>query len=126
MIAVLFEVVVPHVKVDAYLEEGADLRALLDGHEGFISLERFRSTSTPDKFLSLSYWKDEASIEAWRNDRQHRQAQSTGRNSLFGNYTLRVASVLRGYSLHEREQAPEDSKQAHEDQGLSQIHCLSK
>ncbi len=115
MIAVLFEVVVPEDKVDAYMEEGADLRALLEGHEGFISLERFRSTSTPDKFLSLSYWKDEASIEAWRNEGQHRQAQSTGRNSLFEDYTLRVASVLRDYSLHEREQAPDDSKQAHED-----------
>jgi hypothetical protein len=34
---------------------------------------------------------------------------------VFSDYRLRVAAVMRDYGLNEREQAPTDSRAAHED-----------
>ena len=46
-------------------------------------------------------------------DPEHRAAQAKGRASIFKNYRLRVAGVLRDYGLNERDQAPEDLRAAH-------------
>ena len=81
--------------------------------DGFISIERFESLSHPDKRLSLSFWRDEAAIRAWRNLEVHRNAQRAGRERLFDDYRLRVAEVIRDYGLNEREQAPADSREIH-------------
>jgi heme-degrading monooxygenase HmoA len=34
--------------------------------DGFISIERFESLSTPNNIVSLSFWRDEAALSAWR------------------------------------------------------------
>jgi heme-degrading monooxygenase HmoA len=109
MIAVIFEVV-PNAgrKVD-YLRTASDLRPALIGIDGFISIERFESLSEPGKILSLSFWRDEAAVKAWRNVSEHREAQHAGRTCIFRDYRLRVASVLRDYGLHDRTQAPADA-----------------
>ena len=113
MIAVIFEVVPAPGRRDAYLGKAADLRPLLDGIDGFLSIERFESLSVPGKVLSLSFWRDEDAVKAWRNDAEHRQAQAMGRDGVFADYRLRIASVIRDYGMFERDQAPEDSKAAH-------------
>lgn len=114
MIVVIFEVE-PHVeRASAYLDMAAELRPLLEGADGFISIERFRSLSEPGKILSLSFWRDEAAVEAWRNVEAHRKAQAAGRRAIFASYRLRVASVLRDYGLHDRAEAPADSRSVHD------------
>ncbi len=60
MIAVIFEVLPAEGRRDTYLGIAADLRPLLDGIDGFISIERFQSLADPNKVLSLSFWRDEA------------------------------------------------------------------
>ncbi len=113
MLAVIFEVI-PHPQHKSeYLDIAAELKPVLETIEGFISVERFESLSHPGKILSLSYWRDEAAIEAWRKLEQHRQAQALGRRRIFADYRLRVAGIVREYSLHDREQAPGDSRAAH-------------
>ncbi|MES2951338.1 MAG: antibiotic biosynthesis monooxygenase [Pseudomonadota bacterium] len=113
MIAVIFEVL-PHAEHrQAYLDTAANLRPHLEQIEGFISIERFESLSLPGKVLSLSFWRDEAAVQQWRNLEVHRQAQTAGREHIFADYRLRVAGVLRDYGLREREQAPQDSRQVH-------------
>ncbi|MEI8634185.1 antibiotic biosynthesis monooxygenase [Vibrio sp. PP-XX7] len=42
------------------------LKPLLSDIDGFISIERFQSTTNPDKFISLSWWKDEEAIKHWK------------------------------------------------------------
>jgi heme-degrading monooxygenase HmoA len=113
MIAVIFEVI-PHPdhKQD-YLDTAADLRPHLEKMDGFISVERFQSLTNQGKILSLSYWRDEAAVQNWRNLEVHRQAQAAGRAGIFADYRLRVAQVLRDYGLNERAEAPSDSRQAH-------------
>ena len=113
MIAVIFEVL-PHAgRKDAYLDAAARLKPLLEKMDGFISIERFESLTQPGKILSLSIWRDEEAVRQWRNVEEHRRTQAAGRQSIFADYRLRVAQVIRDYGLNEREQAPADSKAAH-------------
>ncbi|MBI0435095.1 antibiotic biosynthesis monooxygenase [Roseomonas sp. KE0001] len=113
MIAVLFEVRPAEGHQDRYLEIAARLRAELDTIDGFISVERFRSLSDPGKLLSLSFFRDEAAVRAWRNLPSHRAAQAAGRGGVFAGYRLRVAAVIRDYGLEERDEAPADSRARH-------------
>jgi heme-degrading monooxygenase HmoA len=110
MIAVIFEVEPASGKRDAYLGIAANLRPLLDGIDGFISIERFQSLVDPNRVLSLSFWRDEEAVKAWRNTEEHRQAQQAGRGGIFAGYRLRIAHVVRDYGLIERDEAPADSR----------------
>jgi heme-degrading monooxygenase HmoA len=110
MIAVIFEVVPREGHADAYFKLAASLREQLEGIDGFISVERFQSLTQPNKVLSLSFWRDEAAVQRWRDLQSHRAAQQAGRQQHFADYRLRVAQVLRDYGLNEREQAPADSR----------------
>ena len=105
MHAVIFEGIPDEGRQQQYLDIAADLRPLLDEIDGFISIERFQSLTNPDKILSLSFWRDEDAITTWREKSEHRAAQVLGRTEVFAGYRLRIASVVRDYGLHEREQA---------------------
>lgn len=113
MIAVIFEVELAASRKQEYLDTAAALRAHLERCDGFISIERFTSLTNPGKILSLSFWRDEAAVEAWRTLDVHRAAQARGRSEVFAGYRLRVASVLRDYGMHERKEAPPDSRRVH-------------
>lgn len=113
MIAVIFEVWPAEGEMERYLDLAAALRSELEQIDGFISVERFESLTTPGKLLSLSVFRDEAAVAAWRNRPRHRATQARGRDGVFANYRLRVAQVLRDYGLNERDEAPADSRAAH-------------
>lgn len=113
MIAVIFEVVPRPDQKQAYLDAAAALRPHLEAVDGFVSVERFESLSTPGKILSLSYWRDEDAVRHWRNLEVHRRTQAAGRERIFLDYRLRVAQVLRDYGITDRAQAPTDSREAH-------------
>lgn len=114
MIAVIFEVEPAEGKREAYLGRAAALRPLLDGVDGFISIERFQSLADPARILSLSFWRDEAAVAAWRQTEEHRLAQKAGRAGLFRDYRLRIAHVVRDYGMTERTEAPADSRAVHD------------
>ena len=113
MIAVIFEVRPRPGLQEAYLDAAARLKPLLAEADGFISIERFQSLGDPGKILSLSFWRDEAAVARWRELEAHRGAQEAGRRSIFEDYRLRVAAVLRDYGMDERDQAPADSRAVH-------------
>jgi heme-degrading monooxygenase HmoA len=114
MIAVIFEVRPNAGRQQQYLDIAASLRPLLEGIDGFVSIERFQSLAEPEKILSLSFWRDEDAVRRWRQLEAHRAAQAAGRESIFAGYRLRVASVLRDYGMAERDEAPEDSRAVHD------------
>lgn len=109
MIAIIFEVEPAEGKQSAYLDLAAQLRPILMEMDGFISVERFQSLTTPGKLLSLSFWRDEAAVTAWRNHDLHRRMQKMGRTGLFADYRLRVAGVIRDYGPNDRADAPSDA-----------------
>jgi heme-degrading monooxygenase HmoA len=113
MIAVIFEVWPQPGRRQDYLEIATALRPVLERIDGFISVERFESLYEPGKILSLSFFRDEKAVEAWRNTQAHRVAQTRGRAEVFGDYRLRIAGVIRDYGKHFREQAPPDSRALH-------------
>lgn len=113
MIAVIFEVWPVAEKAHEYFDIAAELKPHLQEIDGFISIERFESLVTKGKYLSLSFWRDEEAVRTWRNMEEHRKAQSTGRDSVFAEYRIRVASVMRDYGMNERTEAPDDSRAAH-------------
>lgn len=115
MIAVIFEVQPAGTQAhDAYLAIAANLRPLLEQIDGFVSIERFESLSQPGKILSLSFFRDEAAVTAWRNLEAHRAAQEKGRGGVFADYRLRIASVIRDYGMTARDEAPADSRAVHD------------
>ena len=106
MIAVIFEVGPASGRAPEYFDLAARLKPDLEKIDGFISVERFESLTTPGKYVSLSFWRDEEAVERWREVESHRAAQSRGRGGIFADYRLRVASVVRDYGMRERAQAP--------------------
>ena len=113
MIAVIFEVTPAPGRTQEYLDIAASLRPELEKLDGFISIERFGSLVTEGKILSLSFWRDEDAVKRWRNLERHRLAQARGRAGVFADYRLRVAEVVRDYGMHERAEAPQDSRSVH-------------
>lgn len=114
MIAVIFEVWPAPGQADRYLATAAALRPTLETIDGFISVERFESLAEPGKLLSLSFFRDEAAVAAWRGTQPHRGAQALGRGGVFADYRLRVAQVQRDYGLLHRDEAPADSRAVHD------------
>lgn len=110
MIAVIFEVEPLEGQKQRYLDIAADLKPLLEHMDGFISVERFQSLVDERKILSLSFFRDEEAIHEWRTLENHRTAQCAGRASVFANYRLRVAGVIRDYGMVDREEAPVDGR----------------
>jgi heme-degrading monooxygenase HmoA len=113
VIAVIFEFTPAEGRFPDYMELVATLKADLDQADGFISLERFESITTRGKFVSLQFWRDEEAVRKWRNLQRHREVQAKGRAGIFKSYRLRIASVVRDYTLDERSQAPADSIKVH-------------
>ena len=113
MMAVIFEVTPAPGQRGAYLDAAAALKPLLAQIDGFVSIERFESLSAPSKLLSLSLWRDEEAVARWRQQEAHRSTQAAGRDHVFADYRLRVAAVVRDYGMHDRAQAPADSRRVH-------------
>lgn len=106
MYAVIFQVEPKPGKAQEYLAIAATLRSELDKIDGFLSVERFESVSNPGKYVSLSFWRDEAAILAWRAHVGHQHAQQKGRGEVFEDYRLSVVQVIRDYGMFNREETP--------------------
>lgn len=117
MIVMVFEFEVEPGEYEAYLQEAADLRAHLALIDGFVSVERFASQTTPGRFLAIGYFRDEDAVARWRNLPAHRRAQALGRSRFFTGYRLVMAQVLRDYTHAARDTAPGDSRRVHDGQG---------
>ena len=113
MIAVIFEFTPAEGRFPEYMDLVGELKSDLARAEGFISLERFESITSKGKFVSLQFWRDEESVRKWRNVQKHRAAQAKGRAGIFASYRLRIAEVVRDYTMDERGEAPDDSRSFH-------------
>src|SRR5262249_27668072 len=113
MIAVICEIWPKPGQKQRYLDLAAELRPLLETIDGFISIERFESLYEPGKLLSLSFFRDEAAVSAWRKLEPHRRTQALGRADIFSDYPLRVRGVTRVHGMSDRAQVPADSRSTH-------------
>jgi heme-degrading monooxygenase HmoA len=82
---------------NGYDSMGDRMMELATSQAGFLGVESARDTQGFG--ITVSYWKDEASIRAWKNHAEHRIAQETGKERWYEHYITRIAKVERAYSL---------------------------
>lgn len=66
-------------------------------YEGFLGIESARGADGVG--ITVSYWRDEAAILAWKRDTEHQKAQRDGREAWYERYEVRVAKVERAYGF---------------------------
>jgi heme-degrading monooxygenase HmoA len=66
-------------------------------YDGFLGIESARSADGLG--ITVSYWRDEASIAAWKRDTEHQKAQRGGQHTWYADYEVRVAKVERAYGF---------------------------
>lgn len=79
-----------------YAEMGEDMYALASRMPGFLGIEGADVEGSGE--ISVTYWRDEASIRAWKDEAEHLVAQKLGRERWFERYVIRVAKVERAYT----------------------------
>ena len=102
MIAVIFQVKPKDGRAGDYFDLAGQLKPEVEAIDGFISVERFESVNEPGKFVSLSFWRDAAAVEAWRTQANHELAQARGKAEIFEDFRISVAEVMRDYTMADR------------------------
>ena len=69
------------------------MMALAAQQPGFLGVESAREQVG----ITVSYWKDEASIRQWQTHSEHQLAQQLGKERWYATYALQVARVERSY-----------------------------
>jgi heme-degrading monooxygenase HmoA len=80
-----------------YGEMSRRMVELGSNRDGFLGIESARGADGLG--LTVSYWRDEAAIRAWKSDTEHQAAQSAGKKTWYAEYRVRVAKVERAYGF---------------------------
>ena len=81
---------------NGYAEMAQQMVALAQQQDGFLGMESARE----DIGITVSYWKDLASIEKWRNHIDHTIARNRGRSTWYSGFKTRIAFVERDYEFN--------------------------
>jgi heme-degrading monooxygenase HmoA len=65
--------------------------------DGFLGIESARGADGVG--ITVSYWRDEAAILAWKRDAEHLKAQRRGRDTWYDAYEVRIARAERAYGF---------------------------
>ena len=91
-----YAVIFTSTKIDADKGYGAmseRMAALVQQQEGFLGFESAREALG----ITVSYWRDETSILAWKAQLEHQEAQAQGKALWYTRYKIRIAKVEREY-----------------------------
>ncbi|MER5778143.1 antibiotic biosynthesis monooxygenase [Streptomyces sp. NPDC002039] len=78
-------------------ETGARMSELVGANPGLLGHE---SARTPGGLgITVAYFRDQESLTAWREDREHQAAMRRGREDWYESYTLHVATVERSHGF---------------------------
>lgn len=87
-----------------YGEMARKMEELGSAQPGFLGLESVRGADGVG--ITVSYWRDEAALLAWKRDTEHQQAQRGGRAAWYAGYEVRIARVERAYRFYAGETQP--------------------
>jgi len=82
---------------DGYGKMAQRMEALAQKQPGYLGFESARDGLG----IAVSYWNDEASLLAWKNNVEHLAAQKMGKKKWYASYKTRIAKVERDYSDQE-------------------------
>ncbi len=78
---------------NGYRAAAVAMEELAATQPGYLGIESARE----DLGITVSYWRDEASARAWKENVQHKEIQRRGRQDWYSTYTVRIATVTRQY-----------------------------
>jgi heme-degrading monooxygenase HmoA len=78
---------------DGYGAMSARMVDLVREQPGYLGMESLRNAD--GRGITLSYWDSLESIQAWKRDAEHLEAQRLGREQWYESYAIRVARVER-------------------------------
>ncbi len=93
-----FAVIFTSVKSDddtEYEETAARMLELAKDQDGFLGIESVRDGLG----ITVSYWRDEASIKNWKLHTEHTLAREKGKLKWYKSFKTRVARVERDYGM---------------------------
>lgn len=76
---------------EGYQQTAARMVELAQTMPGFLGCESAREETG----ITVSFWTDEASILAWKQQAEHLQAQQQGREQWYAGYEMHIARVER-------------------------------
>jgi heme-degrading monooxygenase HmoA len=80
---------------DGYEEAAARMFELAAEQPGFLGVDSARE----DVGITVAYFADTASIDAWRQNAEHQEVQGKGRAEWYSRFTVHVARVERSYDF---------------------------
>jgi heme-degrading monooxygenase HmoA len=82
---------------DGYAQTADEMVRLAERQDGFLGVESARDAGGLG--LTVSYWRDEAAIRAWREQSDHLTAQAAGKARWYRAYRIRICRVEREYGF---------------------------
>lgn len=79
-----------------YGEAAEAMEALAARQPGYLGFVAARGADGVG--IAVSYWADDASAQAWRDEPAHARIREMGRTRWYDSYALAVAAVERSYS----------------------------
>jgi len=83
-------------EVNGYKEMALQMEELAKQQDGFLGMESARE----DLGITVSYWKDLASIKQWKMNADHLVAQQKGKTEWYKSYKTRICLVERDYEFN--------------------------
>ena len=80
---------------DDYDQMARKMSELAQTQPGFLGIESVRQ----DIGITVSYWKDLASIRQWKQNSQHQIAQQLGKQQWYSTYQVRICKVEQEYGM---------------------------
>ena len=78
-------------------DDYAGMAAAMETHArsfpGFVEVKAFKAAD--GERLTMVWWQDEQTLEAWSNDLKHRAAKDLGRAKWYQYYKIDVAKIVR-------------------------------
>lgn len=94
-----YAVIFTSVRTDAddagYKAMAQQMDTLATRQPGYLGVESARDGLG----ITVSYWRDLASIRNWKANVEHLVAQRTGRSTWYAHYKVRIARVERDYAI---------------------------
>ncbi|MGN5377584.1 hypothetical protein BIV25_06375 [Streptomyces sp. MUSC 14] len=82
---------------NGYAETDERLWKLAADQPGFLGVDSARGANGLG--ITVSYWRDEDSIAAWRDHAEHTLARARGREHWYSSFSLHVAKVERAHGF---------------------------
>lgn len=81
---------------EGYEQTAERMLELAADMDGFLGVESVRGADGLG--ITVSYWRDEQAIAAWKKQAEHMAAQQKGKSLWYEDYIVRVSRVERSYS----------------------------